>query len=499
MRLLMSNTPGLGAGRVVTTTPAIITLPALSGGNSYVDVRATVRLIENYTGPLYKLYCSTASPTTLTINQDVNGIGDESGVLAWAGSGDVFFDGHYSQMTGNYCPALSNAKKMLWRGRKEGNIPCAIGGWNATTSVLDQGYPGEAISVNRQNVAIYTIMRPEPVSQAAMYASLETSAPALSFAITARGSSGTHCVRAEGGNTRVSTLLPPVNRATIIGQISSPSALKIRVGTRRQSFAATTSGAAVLSYMGRNTTNTEAFAVANYIGHIVTASCPTDDEDDAIAAAVLSILGADTNRSNILHAIPHSLAANLNAGVFNNSMWKQIMPLLDGPLEIVVTAVNGRSMATQLASEMTDITNTYDATATNYIYYMGGAVNDVNALASGFANGNTTIINSSAQAIFDTYMDMKDALKAQGANVHVIIHKMWLPLSNFWTGTTQDRADKGAVLTAFNALLDANAVTEGYAVSDETSVNSLSDTVHTGETGEGQRAPALAPHINAII
>lgn len=478
---------------------AITTLPALSGGNAYVDVRGTRRLLPNYTGSLFKLYCATATPTTYEIPQDANGEADETGALTWAAGGTVYVDGWYYQDTGNYAAAASDAKKCRYFFRSESGHKLATFGWGASSSVLDQGYISEALSIDRQDCSLWSIGIAAGVSSACRFASLDSAVPGIIFGMNIDGSSGLKALQSSGGTARRSTLLVPVNNMSVLGVVSRSTGLNLHVNERVSELGATTSGTGVAAYFGRNTTSTTFFATGERIGHFLTQTAPTTDEEAAIKAACITMASVPTDRSNIILATPHSLAVGANAGVYGNYCWRQVKAEMSEQAEILVVGVNGQTMAAQYTDRVAEIMDYYESGADNYIYYLASACNDANALTSGFAGGDPGIIATAAQTIFDNYMDMKDALKGQGANVSVVMQIMWTPLSTFFSGTAQDKADKQAVLDAFHVLVAANDVAEGYTICNESSVSSLGDSIHPDETGEGQRAAIQGPIFDSII
>ena len=466
-------------------------LPALSGGNTYVDVRGTSRMIQGYSGPLYKMSCTTCTPTTLVISQDVNGRGDESGVAAWNGGAYTTYDGHYSQVTGNYVTAETAAKKMLWNGRKENGVPVMVGGWNATAADYYQGYAGETISVNRNNFSIFGVLRSmgaiSPIRYMSINATIEP----------AGGNTFGHTYKSI--NNQDSTFFPIVNQLAVYGYVSKPGAnvflhLNQQVSSAKPSLS---SSPATLAHLGQDT-GIQTFGNSDYAGIVVTSAAPTDTETANIKAALYEAFNVSTDRTNIMIGTPHSLTICGNPGVFNDSIWHQVTPYLSKPLVTGVVGINGQQMVSQLG-KMSELTARYEAGASHVIYYLASAVNDIQGLSS--MGGNAATITANATTIFNTYMNVKTQLKAQGATVSVIVATGW-PVPNFWLTSAQDKLDKAQVFVEWNQMVRDNAVAQGYLVSDEATIdltNALGDAVHTNRLGEGRRAAKLGPVVESIL
>lgn len=468
--------------------PELPALPALSNGNSYLDVRGTVRMIEGYTGPLTKLECTTATPTTLNLAQDAYGRQDQSGVAVWNGGAYTRYDGLYNQVTGNYVAAEADAKKMRYEGRTENSIPVMIGGWGATTQSLYQGYPSEAISVNRNDVSIFAVLRTIGAPSPLRYMGLVNS----DGDTISGGNFVGHTFRTT---TYLSSGMAPVhNHLAVYGVVGKSGSTVLHVNNRTTTVAALSSSTAVSAYLGVNDSSEGAFSLADYAAIVVTAKAPTDAEAAAIKAALIAAFNIPTDRTNVMVALPHSLTVEANHGVFNDSVWRQYNDHMTVPLEIGVVGVNGRSMGFQ-SGQLGEVLALYDATAETFGWHLSTPVNDVNGLSS--MEGDPAVITANAVSIFNTYMTVKDTLLAAGSNTYVVIATGW-PCDAFWStvGDPGKTADKRQVLIEVNQLLRDNAAAEGYLISDEATINltgALGDSVHTNRVGGGYRAAIGAP------
>ena len=207
-----------------------------------------------------------------------------------------------------------------------------------------------------------------------------------------------------------------------------------------------------------------------------------------------------TARTNVMVAMPHSLCFNLTLQTYNRTCWKQMMPSLTHQLDVGLVAQAGKAMGTQ-QSQIADLTYVYEPGVSRFIYYFGSAVNDIQALSSGFAGGDPTLIANAAATIYNTYLAVWNTLKAQGSNVRGVWATNWA-VPSFWSGTdSQTKTDKAAVLLAVNQKFRDNAAVQGYVVSDEATIDTtgaLGDAVHTNELGNTRRAAVQAPVIDAL-
>lgn len=490
----------LGSG-TTTAPPSITTLPTL-GSTSYAAVIGTRRMVSGYTGPLYKLFSTTlGAGNELIINQDANGRADESGVAAWAGvNTDIFVDGAYDQVSGAYIQQATALRKPRYRtvNKENGNSVFSMG-WNATGALsLNQIINTPTISTNQNNAGMFLVMRPLGGGLGVRLATYETAVPAVALRMGIQ----TYGQAVTGNTNNTSFVSPPVNRLSIMSIVSNSTNLRFWMNDRQTTAAAQTSSALVKATMGREEPTSSFSSLGEYAGLVITAAAPNDTDRSAIHAALETMFGIVKTRNNVMCVLPHSLAFNANLGVYNRTVWKQADSSFTSPVEIVQVGVSGRTMAAQ-ATSSSEVTNLYESGAGRYIYYMGCAVNDIQALASGFANGNASLITSAVAGIYTTYKNFFTTLKAQGSNVRIVIATCWQPNSTFWSGTAQDKLDKAAALTEFNALLRTNSTVDDFSVSDEetisTSGSPFGDAVHTNEVGEGYRVAPLIAAVNPLL
>jgi hypothetical protein len=497
MRILRANSPQLANG---LNYPPIPTLPAETANFSYVSVMGTKRMLANYFGYVAQLYCATATPTTYDVPQDALGNANVLGVKGWAAGGTVYVKAGYEQKTGNLVD-IPEGKRPLYDEEAfiNGTFVWPMG-WNVAGGYdFDMGVKSSSFSIDRADCGLFVIMRHNPTAETkGVIASLTTSAPARSLTFK-----HTPYELACFGSATVqfSGLFAPSNKLAVYGVVSDGTKTVLHLNDESFEGAAQTSETVTQAWIGSDDTGNGDYSNDHPCGLVVTDGAPNEEETAAIIQAGKEIFKAKTSLKNRLTIIHHSLAMEYTGVNYGKSTPFYLDKLLNRDVHVNVVAEAGRTLADQYNNNWDDVLQCYDADAITHPLLIHSAINDVNSLSNGFANGDATTITNTINSLRDLYLTAIASWLGQGSNAAVGVALQW-QLDNFFTGTAQTITDKTAVMEGWNAAMVAAAAANNFTAirTDEMDVTGrTSDPAHLNALGCQAQAVLYAGFINPLI
>lgn len=462
---------------------ASLTLPGTP-----LAVYGTSRLVDGYTGALFRLYrVADAEPLDISATSSTDPSPDISGVAAWLGAAtycyvDRVYDqmgsaNHSTQTSTSLMPifTLTNAVRgkygILMYSGKYLDVPAAITADSKNFTFSD------TVSYMSSNAAVSGHMGAAFNTTGALTIIQGTSAINKLQILTSTAFNSVSVPRSRS-QTQVTTVT------------SGASAIKVyQDDTAVQSIVANNAGTVAGGKIGYTASGYSMNAV--FFARAIYASELDSTNVGLVNTCLTSIFDILTGATTKLVWPGHSGVEGTGSTFLKNIQF-YTEPLLNSRIQISNQGKFGQLAATIYAARASYITE-YDATKSKNIIMGADPANDILSRASG------TIVGYGTTVWTDYVLPFIQAMKAAGFTVvqQTMIGGNWAP----------DYAEREAERQAYNTLVRDNAVSEGYTLLDYTTNTDLenytgsiwADSVHLNNSGYELESTIAAPVINSIL
>jgi hypothetical protein len=402
----------------LTYLPTVASAPTFAVG--------TRKLVNGYNGPAIRIQKSLGDATQTDINFLANGLLDTAAILAFTGASTV--DGtlvaqaydqqggsnHLTQPTASLMPLLATD-------------PDGQAGFYFSKDTTGSYFIPPTLATNTQTTSVFFLGN-------------YYSGTILQYGTTSLGLQGS---TVDGGKLALGTsasrtsTIPPYQNASVIGMVSSASALKIsQDDTVAQTASAATSNVITTGRIGNNTS--ASLVMTGIMQALVLYPAALSDADALSIRTAMKAMRTITARTKNLVMGEDSQTAGVGATFQKERVHYALKDAtIKTNVNVYMCAKGGRALDVALSDYPTDVAIRYSAGASKNVYALLGGTNDA-------VNGD------SGATIESDYKNLRNAAVATGYDV--VAYN--LPL-----GSATARVD-------FNNLLDANWPTYASAKID---------------------------------